>query len=124
MKKIIVYGTLKSGMPASMESWGDAIKVKDVVVPGFVMWDNGSYPMCVPAEAGKIHAELWEASEDTVDNLDSYEGHPDLFRRTEVCTVDGEVAEMYVFQHKPDFNRHRMVESGIWFPRRYSLVGF
>lgn len=112
---IIVYGTLKEKGRATLNNWHkDAKKIKDVIVPGFVMYDNGSFPMCIPGD-GNIHGELWHVPETILNSLDMYEGHPDLFARTRVLTTEEEVAEMYVYQGSENkMHPNGKVSSGFW----------
>ena len=92
-RKIIVYGTLKQGFSNSLDKF-DGTKIKNIVLTGWDMYTNSWYPQVVPGN-GSIKAELWEVPEYSMEDLDSYEGHPTLFKRTPIEGLD---AEMYVYQ--------------------------
>jgi gamma-glutamylcyclotransferase (GGCT)/AIG2-like uncharacterized protein YtfP len=92
-RKIIVYGTLKKGFSNSLDKFG-GIKIKDITLDGWEMYTNTWYPQVVSG-GGTIKAELWKVPEYSIKDLDSYEGHPSLFKRTPIEELN---AEMYVFQ--------------------------
>ena len=105
---IVVYGTLKRGYCSDLTHWHvDNRKIKDIILKGWDMYTNGWYPNCIPGD-GMIQAELWEVNPECIRELDQYEGHPTLFKRTPV-DVEGDTAEMYVFQHTPGGKK---IESG------------
>ena len=106
---IIVYGTLKEGFSNPLSNY-DGKKIKDVVLGGWEMYTNAWYPQVIPGD-GIIHAELWEVPEENMDDLDSYECHPSLFKRTPV-EIDGIHAEMYVYQR--DLTGHFRLHSGVF----------
>ena len=106
-KKIVVYGTLKEGFSNSLANYGGH-KLANVELNGWEMYTNSWYPQVIPGN-GKIVAELWEVPPNSIDELDSYEGHPSLFKRTPIPELD---AEMYVFQRS--VQGHLRLQSGIF----------
>lgn len=109
---MLVYGTLKQGYGADLGTWSDKNrKIKDVWLEGWDMFKSG-YPMCIPGK-GKILAELWMVSKSCLPELDSYEGHPNLFKRVEV-KVDNEItASMYMYNN-PISGWAEPVEGGVF----------
>lgn len=105
--KLIVYGTLKENNINSLNNF-NAIKITDLELDGYTMYTNGAYPMVVEG-SGTIHGELWEVPDDMISLLDSYEGHPSLFKRTYLNTFD---AEMYLYQR--DISMYRRIHNGIF----------
>ena len=95
--KLLVYGTLKKGYPAEDLMEGGSLLQQDVVLYGYKMYTNGSYPMCVPGKStDKIVGEVWDMPEENIPRLDSYEGHPHLFSRTKLKNLPETF--MYVYQ--------------------------
>jgi gamma-glutamylcyclotransferase (GGCT)/AIG2-like uncharacterized protein YtfP len=111
---MLVYGTLKKGYGADMGTWHESNKLLDdhVTLNGYTMYSNGGYPMVIPGD-GEIIAELWEVHPSCVADLDGYEGHPSLFKRTNVKISGNRNAEMYVF-NRPIHPANKRVESGVF----------
>lgn len=109
---MLVYGTLKQGYGADLGTWSNKNrKIKDVWLEGWDMFKTG-YPKCIPGK-GKILAELWLVDKKCLPDLDSYESHPDLFKRVEVKVDDEITASMYMY-NKPISNWAEPVESGVF----------
>ena len=93
---LFVYGTLKKGMRAHHLMDG-AKFVQKLSIPGSLY--NGGFP-CLKLEGSTmVHGELYEVTDSKViERLDRYEGHPDLFKRTEFHKTLDDTIQVYVYQ--------------------------
>lgn len=95
---VFVYGTLKNMHEKNRWTHGGDGQFPRLVgeartIPDFVLFDGG-YPLAVLKDAtevlkmqkafGKIKGQVFEVTEDQMVGLDSYEGYPDLYTRTEI----------------------------------------
>ena len=111
--KVFVYGTLKSGHGAEDLMWpGHVLYSKEV--SGYRLYTNGGYPMAVPGQrSDRIVGELWEVPRDNLERLDSYEGHPYLFKREVVMDGEDEFY-MYVYQSDPEQQGYTRLPDGVF----------
>ena len=79
---------------------------------GFHLLDLGDYPGMIRAKEGRVSGEVYEVSLTTLQELDEYEGHPDLFRREIILLAEGETVNSYLFQGET--RSAKTVESGDW----------
>lgn len=95
---LFVYGTLRRGksnqhLMAGAEYLGEA-----VTLPRYRLHDLGPYIGMVEVDDGDvIPGELFRVDARLLAELDAFEGHPDLFRRTPVKLTSGEKAEAYLY---------------------------
>jgi gamma-glutamylaminecyclotransferase len=95
---LFVYGTLKRGernhrLLADQRFVGPA-----VTSPGLRLFDLGPYPgMVRDADGGPVRGELFAVRECGLDELDDFEGVPDLFTRERVELADGTTAWAYLY---------------------------
>ena len=96
---LFVYGTLRRGksnhhLMAGAEYLGDA-----VTLPKYRLHDLKLYVVMVQDEAAgdAVPGELFRVGDRLLAELDTFEGHPDLFRRTPVELADGKPAEAYLY---------------------------
>jgi gamma-glutamylcyclotransferase (GGCT)/AIG2-like uncharacterized protein YtfP len=95
---LFVYGTLKRGqrnhrLLADQRFVGPAVSA-----PGFRLYDLGPYPGLVRDPAGgPVRGELFAVSECGLDELDDFEGVPDLFDRQQLLLADGSTAWAYLY---------------------------
>jgi len=97
MTRIFVYGTLRMGqcrnhVLSDSEYLGGA-RTK----PEFTMWDLGPYPAVTNFGADSIAGEVYEVDERTLAELDRIEGHPRLYRRTDIELADGQPVQTYLY---------------------------
>lgn len=64
--------------------------------PRYRLLDLGPYPALVGGGACSIAGELYEIDAPTLCDLDRFEGHPDLYRRTSIELDTGELVLGYL----------------------------
>ncbi len=88
MHLIFVYGTLKRGAGNHHHLAGQTFVGQAQTVPGFSLYDLGSYPGMV-AQAGDcdgVRGEVWSVDSDCLHRLDELEGvHEGLYHRQSVA---------------------------------------
>jgi gamma-glutamylcyclotransferase (GGCT)/AIG2-like uncharacterized protein YtfP len=97
MKPIFVYGILKHRYANAQQA----------LVPRFRLVDMGWFPAAIPAPTGAIKGELIFVSDETIQEFDMIEGHPNFYVRTDVEVEIGEgnqvemvKAQMYVINEE------------------------
>ena len=94
-ERLFVYGTLRTGGPASAMLHG-CQRIEERQVRG-TLYDFGAFPALVPDQTGLVSGELWECPPETIRALDTYEGVAEgLFARVRLPLDDGEDAWVYV----------------------------
>ena len=115
---LFVYGTLMRGMPNN-DLLADSKFLTEATAESVRLIDLGYFPGMIetrgelPCE--RVYGELWEVSEETLDQIDSLEGHPDLFVRSEVCVryktpVEKKTELVYAYF----YNGINEIHSGDW----------
>lgn len=114
--RIFCYGTLKRGHGANRFLQDhDAVFVGESVTHArYSLYRLGWFPGMIIDEDvnGGVLGELYEVTEDCLDLLDDYEGHPSLFRREEIELQDGSKAISYLYQRNCSVAER--VEGGDW----------
>jgi phosphoserine aminotransferase len=95
---LFVYGTLLRGERSHQRLGGARFLRETATSPGFGLVDLGDYPGMVRAKRGAVAGELYRVDEQTVCELDAFEGHPELYWRTEVELVDRTRAQAYLLR--------------------------
>lgn len=96
MERLFVYGTLVRG-GVNQGLLGGARPLGAVrTVDGFGLVDLGPYPGMLAGGSNAVAGELYEVGAATLARLDRFEGHPVLFRRTEVRLAGGGTAFAYL----------------------------
>ncbi len=112
---IAVYGTLKTGE----ENYARLLPGKTPSFRGFVeipyrMYENGAYPMLVPAaENGRIFVEVFDLDEAKIKELDALEEPYQYWRERVRLDEWGKDAEIYVHAAPPPAG-FRLLPSGNW----------
>src|SRR6266404_863747 len=116
-KLIFVYGTLMAGFSPNRLLGEGAYLVGKAHAAGR-MYDRG-FPGVKFEDASKasgvIHGELWSVWPDAIPHLDSYEGHPRLFKRTEIKVVNeksGETETASAYQYNGTVEEATLIPSG------------
>lgn len=111
MINLIVYGTLMRNCRASLDnpSYGGKF-VSTVILPKYKMYSTGWYPAVVPSndEEDIIYGEIWEVPIESLKYLDAYEGHPTLFKRTEIYP------NTYIYLYQESVSYLKRLHDGIW----------
>ncbi len=95
---LFVYGTLKRGQRNHRLLADQRFVRIAATAPGYCLYDLGPYPAMVQgADAGPVRGELFSVSECATDELDDFEGVPDLFDRRRVELDDGTTAWAYLY---------------------------
>ena len=84
---LFVYGTLMRGMPNN-DLLADSKFLTEATAEHVRLIDLGYFPGMIETIGEHwdgVIGELWEVSEETLERLDVFEGHPDLFVRSKVC---------------------------------------
>lgn len=95
--KVFVYGTLRYGMGAHRMLRDSEYLGVTETEDGFALMDMGSCPAMVPAAAGRVRGEVYLVDPATLADLDRYESHPRLYRRTPIGVEDFGVVAAYVW---------------------------
>jgi len=113
LKPLFVYGTLRASHPNSVYHGlaGSCDVTKDVVLPGFNLYDLGSFPGVRPGE-GSVVGDVFMVPEELWDRLDQYEGVPHLYTRETVELTGFGDTEVYVYGRQP--NEAGRITSGNW----------
>lgn len=91
-----VYGTLKKGHGANrLLETARFVKAGYYKIP-YQMYDIGSYPALMPdSKINKIYLEIYDVDRGTLENLDRYEGYPNLYKK-HLLNLDEEEVTIYV----------------------------
>ena len=121
---IAVYGTLKRGGSNSrvMERDGGKFLAEGTTQRKFTMFGGWGFPRVIwtGAPRSHIHCEVFEV--DSLDNMDSLEGHPSFFCRRQVTVdlVDSTVeAWMYFHPHINESEGLAIQTDGKWLEHGY-----
>jgi len=124
MNLLFVYGTLKKGHKRH-HLLGGASLVGRGYIEGFSMYSiNGMFPAIVPAPTGngKVYGEIYEVTEDILEECDFIEGvHNNLYRRelVPVYIKKAEMVEAYVYIFNEGISSFERIENGKWKRRKY-----
>jgi len=109
---VLVYGTLREGHHANHLLGYDAELLDVVHVKGLKMFNVGHFPGVVEAaDDDHVIGEVWKVEDFRLQQLDAYEGYPDLYTRKQVLTACGD-AWVYLFNNPTDHLEE--VEGGDW----------
>ena len=119
MFKLFVYGSLKRHKSAFgfLEGHNAVFLKEAVTAPRYHLYQISWFPGMViddldEGTTGGVHGEVFEVTEECLQDLDRYEGVPHLFRREEVFLEDGDKVFAYIFAEP--FTGRTRIESGIW----------
>ena len=103
MNKVFVYGTLKSGGSIrGLSNFGDGAVIvgkAKTTYPDYKMLDLGAFPGVFLNGKHHIVGEVWEISDEVMEQLDAIEGYPDFYNRQVTHTTQGK-AWMYYLEGK------------------------
>jgi gamma-glutamylcyclotransferase (GGCT)/AIG2-like uncharacterized protein YtfP len=116
--KLFVYGTLRAGGPANHLLDGSTLVGNGIRLPGYKMFNAGTYPLVVPAALEySILGDLYEVDEKTLVELDKFEGNQ--YRRR----IDS-VLKCVIYVSKELVSMHPEVEEGDWlsYARKHKII--
>lgn len=93
---LFVYGSLLEGEANHALLVGARFVRACRTAPCFDLFDLGPFPAMTEGGRKAVVGELYEVDAWFVDELDAFEGHPDLFRRVTIHLDDGSEALAYV----------------------------
>ncbi len=98
--RVFVYGTLKSGGAIrGLNQFGDGAIIvgkAQTVYPDYDMIDLGAFPGVIKGGTYKIEGEVWEVSDEVMEQLDAIEGYPDFYDREQTLTTHGKAFMYYL----------------------------
>src|SRR5262245_33331948 len=100
--RVFVYGTLLAGEPNHAVLGGARLLQSAKTAPRFRLLDLGPYPALLEGGQTAVHGEVYEVDRVTLNEIDEFEGHPDLFRRTLIELDDGTRAHAYLLSRTPE----------------------
>ena len=103
MNRVFVYGTLKSGGEIrGLNQFGEGASIvgkAKTQYPDYEMSDLGAFPGVFLNGKFHIQGEVWEVSDEVMEQLDAIEGYPDFYNKQIVHTTQGK-AWMYFLPDK------------------------
>jgi gamma-glutamylcyclotransferase (GGCT)/AIG2-like uncharacterized protein YtfP len=94
--RLFVYGTLKRGFAREDLMAGAVFEGAATTQRGYALHDLGAYPALVTAAEGAVLGEVYWVDPEHLEELDRYEGCPELYRREPILLSDGSRAEAYL----------------------------
>lgn len=112
--QVFVYGTLKRGnRMRGLDQFGNAefVGVAETTDTQYNLWCLGAYPAISLNGNNAVKGEVWQVSDEVMDQLDMIEGYPDFYNRRRVETTQG-TAWMYYLQSEDikQFRVYRQIQ--------------
>jgi gamma-glutamylcyclotransferase (GGCT)/AIG2-like uncharacterized protein YtfP len=125
---LFVYGTLRRGEGADLSKQGrnrGAVFMGVSQINGLI-YNLGHFPG-VKCEAGSfdpgqpsVHGDVFLINDPKLpDQLDAYEGYPNLYTRLETEAADGRTVWVYVYNH--EVIEMQRIQSGDWYDRGVAM---
>ncbi len=95
--RLFVYGSLKRGFENESVLEGAKFVQEARTVPGYVLFDMGSYPALVAHGDGVVHGEIFDVPETMLSMLDSFESDP--YQRDIIQLHATQDAHTYLVKH-------------------------
>ena len=110
---IFVYGSLRRGMRMhQLLAKADYLGLTCTTAQ-YTLYHSGSWPAAVTGGGIAIRGELYEVSKNKMLEIDNYEGHPRLFRRTRIVLAGSQVAFMWIYVCNVD-SLWEIIPTGDW----------
>lgn len=117
MERVFVYGSLRKGGYNSFllrdSEFIKTVKTKDEMS----LWDLGTFPAVSFHPVVQIVGEVYEVNKETLQRLDSLEGYPNFYDRTQIELDDGSKAWIYFLHH---VTSNKLISTGDWI--EYSII--
>ena len=110
---IFVYGSLRKGMTQHALLGGAQFLGSAMTKSEFTLFDAGLWPAAVQNGNTAIFGELYEVKPKKVSEIDSYERHPEFFRRHKIMLADEINAWMWIYISDVD-PTWISIEDGCW----------
>lgn len=111
--RIFVYGSLRRGQSYHHLLQNAVFEGTAHTLPQYHLLDLGWYPGVVGGGHTSVTGEIFRVCAALCAQLDAYEDHPRLFRRTVAPLPDGSEVEIYLYV-APVPAQARAVETGDW----------
>ena len=108
--KVFVYGTLREGQGAHQFLDG-AKKLGTCKIDTGKVCALTWFPAYVTNGNTGVVGEVYEVTQEHIDRMDVYEGHPSLFRR---CLVDTAYGDAFIYVYQGSVSNEVVVEHGDW----------
>jgi gamma-glutamylaminecyclotransferase len=112
---LFVYGSLRRGGSDHHRLEGAEDLGPARTAPAYRLLSLGAYPGLVDGD-GEVAGELWRVDAAKLAELDDYEDHPSLYRRSLVRLDDGRAVEAYLYLGA-DAAEAEVVAGGDWLRR-------
>ena len=112
---LAVYGTLKENFPNYFYYLNPRKPIfRGLVQLPYQMYSDGGFPLLFPSEkTNKIHIEVFEVPQKTVEKIDKLEGVPELYSRENVFLKElNSKVFLYVVVNREPFGE--LIESGFF----------
>lgn len=114
MNKLFIYGTLKRGCKNNLVMGTDEAHAKFireyVTKPQFTLLHLGGFPGLIHQGNQMVTGEIWEVSDQLLKRLDIFEGHPNLFKRTD---LEAEHEPIWYYAWNGSTSRDQ-IRGGVW----------
>lgn len=120
--RVFVYGTLLSGQENARQMTGATLIGAAATTASFdlldcsYLADYGRFPGLRPGGRTSVKGELYLVDDRVLAQLDEFEGHPDLFLRSNITLAGGGIAQAYLAPPEK-FVGAPLIPGGDW--RRY-----
>ena len=111
--RIFVYGSLRRGRRAHRLIAHARFRGEARTVASFRLLDLGAYPGLVAGGTTSVVGEVYDIDDATLEVLDRFEDHPEMYRRTPVDLDDGRTVVTYLLIDL-DGGPWPEVETGDW----------
>jgi gamma-glutamylaminecyclotransferase len=120
--KIVVYGSLRKGLGNHRLLEGSPFLGNVLTDPSYTMIHMGGFPGVIAQGNTAIRGEMYEVDQETLQDLDRLESHPNWYCRTPTEVIDESgnrvAGEMYLLPAEWLDGRHAIIGSGDWLHRR------
>ncbi len=112
---LAVYGTLKENFSNYFYFLSPKKPIfKGIVHLPFQMYSEGGFPILFPSdEINRIHIEVFEVSQKTLDKIDRLEGVPELYNR-EIIYIEELELEVFLYIIKDREPFGEIIENGLF----------
>jgi gamma-glutamylcyclotransferase (GGCT)/AIG2-like uncharacterized protein YtfP len=112
--KLFVYGSLLSGEEHHWRLAGSTRLGACRTAARYTLVDLGEYPALLRRGNTSVCGEVYEVDAKTLAALDTFEGHPLLFRRISIRIMDGQMAVGYALWQTGLARERPIIASGDW----------